>query len=635
MKSSPLAKKINIQSSASFFYVQFGILVLSEIFLQVFNPIKNATIPDRLFMAFSPKLLVFTLSLCILAIFLIHEYLKPLWICLESGPDRRTEKILLRARMVAVRLPWTLLIFTTAGWVLGIIVFYILNGNSMPSGIPFYWVLTTKLSMAFIGSLINAFIIDSYLKEPKQLLNISRFEKKEVDHFIQIKTILIPLASGFFILTHIAYLTWYYLFRSRYKLGPHSPVLSVIIIGLIMEVIIFFLAWLSKKQDTTQYNLLDSQILTLASSNSADLNKKVSILNFDETGRITESLNSYLEVLHHMVIQIQSSCSTLRENESGLSASMYEANEKLQEINSSIQTANTEILTQIHSISESTEAVRKISSRVQELNSAVIQQNASVSDSSAGIEQMIANISAVTANVERINAMCTTLLSSAHRGKDKISDANSLIGKVVDSSELLLEANKMVASIAAQTNLLAMNAAIEAAHAGNAGAGFAVVADEIRTLAEKSAKQSSVINGYLKEVRGAIENAVTSSNDASVGFDDVLGLITTVAGMEQENAHAMQEQKTGSVQVSQSLHEMQQTTDSVKATATSLSDDSSQLNEAIQKLVECSNRVKVEMDAILNDTVGMNATFEEVTQLKENNSLTFKNVSEQVDRFIL
>jgi len=210
-----------------------------------------------------------------------------------------------------------------------------------------------------------------------------------------------------------------------------------------------------------------------------------------------------------------------------------------------------------------------------------------------------------------------------------------LIGKVVDASALLLDANKMIAAIASQTNLLAMNAAIEAAHAGEAGAGFAVVADEIRSLAEKSAKQSSIVSSQLKGVREAIGNAVNSSGEASVGFDEVLGLITTVTTMEQENALAMREQRAGSDQVAETLSEMKQTTETVRTVAGALTSDSRQLETAIGALTECSRQVQEEIDTILNDTTGMNATFEEVTALKEDNNKTFQNVARQVGRFIL
>ncbi len=635
MARSALSRRINRLSVASYFYVQLGTVAVSELFSQIYNPTKSLNMVGRLALAFNPKLIIFLFLLCVLSGFLLCSYLKPLWIELETPVAKRNAANSARARMVAVRLPWTLIIYNVIIWTVAVFLFYFLNGGAMPSGLPLLWVLTIKLSVSLAGSLINAFVIDSFLKEPKQLLHITRFEKKETDRFIQLKAIFIPLSAGMIIIAHLGYITWYYLAKDPTALGPSSPVRSIFLVGFIIQTVIFYIAWLSKKQDTIQFQLLNEQILKMASKESADLNNKVSILNFDETGRITENLNAYIEVLRGMVNEIRGGCSLLKENESGLSASMFEAEQKLLEINTSVQKTNSEIEKQGRITGESATSVQTITRRVQSLHAAVTQQTSSVSNSSAGIEEMLANIGAVTNNVERINKTCTNLLDAANNGKNKIADSNMLIGKVVNASTLLLDANKMIASIASQTNLLAMNAAIEAAHAGEAGAGFAVVADEIRSLAEKSAKQSSIVNSQLKGVREAISNAVSSSGEASVGFDEVLSLITTVTTMEQENALAMREQRTGSDQVAETLYEMKQTTETVRTVAGELASDSKQLETAIGALTECSRQVQEEIDAILNDTTGMTATFEEITALKDDNSKTFQNVEQQVGRFIL
>lgn len=630
-----ISQKTIKYSIASYFIVQLGCTFVSEFFSQMFNPTISMTVAARLLFALNIKIYLFAFLFCIFTGFLLKTYLNPLLKALEISEEKRTEKQMARARMVAVRLPWTLILYNSAIWTFAVTLFFFLNGEKMPSGLPFFWALVNKLSVSLAGSLVNAFVIDSFLKEPKQLLNITKLHKNETDHFIELKAIIIPFLSGIIILTHVTFISWFYLVKSDDLIGPDSPVFSILMIGFIILVVIFYISWLSKKQDTIQFELLNEQIKKLSSSESADLKKKVSILNFDETGRITESLNEYLRILHQMIMGIRTGYDSLVENDSGLSASMFEAEQKLNEINSSVKNANQQIEKQGQAISDSSTAVQKITQRVQELHVAVTQQTSSVSNSSAGIEQMIANIGAVTANVVRINSTCENLLDAANLGKTKISDSKLLIGKVVETSAVLFEANKMIAAIAAQTNLLAMNAAIEAAHAGSAGAGFAVVADEIRSLAEGSAKQSSIVNSQLKEVKSSIENAVSSSNDASLGFDNVLSLITKVTTMELENALAMKEQRTGSDQVAETLYQMKQTTDVVNSAAGALSGESNQLENAINLLLECSKEVQKEMNEILNDTVGMTATFEEVSAMKENNSETFEKVSQQVGRFII
>lgn len=635
MKLSPLARKITRRAVASYFIVQIGILLVSEFFSQMYNPTKNIGFAGRVGLALNPKLLVFVILICSFTGLLIRAYLRPLWRELETAEPNRDPRNSRRARLVAVRLPWTLMLYNSTIWIAAIILFYYLNNKSMPSGLPFSWVLAIKLTESFAGSLINAFVMDSFLKEPKQLLHITSLIQNERDKFIEKKGIIIPMATGLILITHLAYVSWFFFIRPPDLLGPSSLLTAFLIVGVPFEILVFYISWLSKKQDTIQFTLLDEQILRLASSDSADLNRKVSILNFDETGRITESLNLYLDTLQNMITEISRGCSTLKENDSGLTASMFEADEKIKEINAAVQNADKVIEDQTSTTGDSNSVVEKITSRIEDLHAAVTQQTSSVSNSSAGIEQMIANIQSVTGNVERINRSCEDLLNAANLGKEKIEESNALIEHVVESSTMLMDANKVISAIAAQTNLLAMNAAIEAAHAGSAGAGFAVVADEIRSLAEKSSRQSSIVNNQLKEVREAIEDAVSASRAASSGFDNVLGLINTVTDMEKETSSAMEEQRIGSDQVAQTLSEMKQTTDTVNATAKELSEDSVRLRQAIVNLTDCSERVRREMEAIVNDTLAMNATFEEVAELKKYNSDIFKSVSTQVGRFIL
>lgn len=633
------ARSVNAKTVISYFAVQNGIVFLSELFSQLYNPTKNTGYGGRVLLALNPKLYLFTILLCGLTGVFIVLYLKPLWKALrharELGAADSEAPEMAKARMIAVRLPWFLIVYNTGIWTFAVIVFWLLNGGAMPSGLPFGAVLAIKLSESLAGSLLNAFIIDSFLTEAKRMLRISSFHKREQDWFIELKAIFIPIATGAISLTHMAFITWYYLQMPKGAEGPDDPITSILGAGSLIIIAVFFVSLYSKRQDQKQFSLLNNQITEMQSSESVDLKNKVSILNFDETGKITENFNSYLEVLRFMLAEISRGTGELRQNETMLGSVMVDAESRLAEINESVETTDKGMERQTGATADCSTAARQIASRAESLHDAVIRQNASVGNSSAGIEQMIANIGSVTANVERINGACENLLGSANRGKDRISESNILIGKVVESSAVLMDANRMIAAIAAQTNLLAMNAAIEAAHAGSAGAGFAVVADEIRSLAEKSTKQSSIVNGQLKDVRIAIENAVTASSQAASGFDEVLSLIETVTGMEQENARAMQEQRTGSDQVAQTLLEMQQTTESVNEAAGYLTADVETLDDAVGRVVETSDQVKKEMEAIRSDTERMNETFNDVTRIKSKNDEIFSKLADQVNRFIL
>jgi len=635
MTQSSLARKATRKSILSYFLVQITTVTSSELFSQYFNPTTDVDLLGRIRLALNPNLFLFNLLLCCITAVLISWYLKPLWKTLAPPQGERSKKTEARARMVAVHIPWVLIIYNTIIWIFAVFAFYYLNGGAMPSGLPFHWVLILKLSVSLIGSVINTFLIDGYLKEAKQQLHIHHLNFNERDLFIEFKPILIPLVAGLITVSHMVYVLWYYETKPTLGQGPGAPVTHGFLVGIVLLAVIVLMTLFSKKQDSTQFRLLNLQIRHLASSESTDLNKKVAILNFDETGRITESLNVYLETLHDLVHGVHTGCSVLKKNEADLSQEMNDAKQRLNGITGTVGKTNEIINQETVATETSTEAVRTISSNIAKLRTAVAQQGDSVTNSSAGIEEMIANIGAVTANVMRVGRTCEELLKAAGRGKEKISQSNNMITRVVEASRELIDANKMIASIASQTNLLAMNAAIEAAHAGDAGAGFAVVADEIRSLAQKSAQQSKNVTLQLKQVREAIDTAVASSKDATSGFDEVLSLIQTVTTMETENNQALQEQKAGSDQVASTLTDMQQTTSMVNTAAEELSGDAEKLDDAIRQLKHCSEVARYDMDAITAEIKAMTDTFERVSQIKERTSATFQRVAKEVNRFIL
>jgi methyl-accepting chemotaxis protein len=141
------------------------------------------------------------------------------------------------------------------------------------------------------------------------------------------------------------------------------------------------------------------------------------------------------------------------------------------------------------------------------------------------------------------------VLASVEEGKVAREQAASLVAGIAQRSIALEEANETIASIASSTNLLAMNAAIEAAHAGEAGKGFSVVADEIRKLAENAADQSMSISGDISEVRNTIDGIVDSTDLLGKAFGKVETSIAETGRLVSEVRTSMSEQREGSTQL--------------------------------------------------------------------------------------
>jgi PAS domain S-box-containing protein len=207
---------------------------------------------------------------------------------------------------------------------------------------------------------------------------------------------------------------------------------------------------------------------------------------------------------------------------------------------------------------------QNIQTMMEQLNANVSEQAAAVTESAAAIEEMVANIQSVTSALSKNADQVQELQSASEVGHNGINEVVTDIRGIAAESESLLEINSVMANIASQTNLLSMNAAIEAAHAGDAGRGFAVVADEIRKLAESSSKQSKTISTVLKTIKASIDKISKSAENVLNRFDTIDGGIKTVAEQERGVLNAMEEQKQGSEQVLQAIGQVSDITQRVK-----------------------------------------------------------------------
>lgn len=209
-----------------------------------------------------------------------------------------------------------------------------------------------------------------------------------------------------------------------------------------------------------------------------------------------------------------------------------------------------------------------------------------VVNSSNAIEEMIGNINSITATLEKTAGVVEELEDATSNGNTNLVDVTTLVAGIEQDSQGLVEMSKMIQSIASQTNLLAMNAAIEAAHAGTAGAGFAVVADEIRKLAESSSVQAKNIHKVLDKIKKSIDSAYAKTKTTQSEFAEIVRLSDKVKNQEAEVLQAVNEENRGGALVLESISKLKESERAVSVAADNLLKGTMLIKQNIKELAE-------------------------------------------------
>ena len=353
----------------------------------------------------------------------------------------------------------------------------------------------------------------------------------------------------------------------------------------------------------------------------------------DEITDLSEYFNETIEKIGSSIKSVGVNCSKMENIGGNLASSMSETASAMHEISVNIDGVKHQTGTQASSVSQTAATIEEIIRTIKQLNNSIDIQAESVAQSSASVEEMVANIASITKTLEKTDGVIKQLAAATGEGKETLVTSNTVTQKIAEESGSLMEASSVIQHIASQTNLLAMNAAIEAAHAGEAGKGFAVVADEIRKLAEESASQGKAITTTLKTLGGEIDTLSASSKMVENQFTTIFTLSAQAKSMSDQLTAAMREQEAGSKEVLSAIKNINAVTTEVQAGSEEMLKGGESVAEEMHKLDNMTRLITNSMTEMAAGAVQINRAIQDVNEITQENKQSIERLAEEVSKF--
>jgi methyl-accepting chemotaxis protein len=376
-----------------------------------------------------------------------------------------------------------------------------------------------------------------------------------------------------------------------------------------------------------------TQAMGKISEGKGDLRNRIKVASKDEVGTLASFFNDHIAAIENIIIKVKKTLAGAAQAGDNLSATSAETFASLEEIRANIEGMKNKIVgldTEINSVNGQ---IGMLKNKIGSVTELVTNQSTDIEESSSAITEMTASINNVASTTDSKLAIVEDLSKSAVSGEQLMRKTIDTIATVTKSTNVILDMIKVIKTISAQTNLLAMNAAIEAAHAGEYGRGFSVVADEIRKLADDTSRNSKEITSTVKEVNVHILESADISNKTGAIFQTIVKEIKDVASAMAEIKNTMQELSAAGGQILTALSSIVSSSEEIKSSSREMNEGMTSITQSTVMVSNTSGDIRNAMEEVASGIKDIYNAVRIASEGTQENVENIQQIDEILDQF--